>query len=108
MKTKKAFTLVELLVIIAIIGILAAMVAGVVNKRRQGVAKKVQTSVPQTGKGYDVQMLFMIDGMKVYRFTDGGRYIYVVDGRNSKTVWNESTQVGKVSYDTPVQVETVK
>ncbi len=57
---------------------------------------------------YDVRLLFMIDGMKVYRFTDGGHYVYVVDGRNSKTAWKEATPVGKTVVMTPMEVPTVK
>lgn len=52
---------------------------------------------------FRVSLLFEHDGVKVYRFTDNGRYIYYTDARG-KTDWKQTT--GKVS--TPVSVETVE
>ena len=114
---KKAFTLVEMLVVLAIVAILAAMVIG--HMVDAGKGKKIPVQLPTStnllekvappaSAGYDVQLLFMIDGMKVYRFYDNGRYIYVVDGRNSKTGWVEMTPAGKTVISVPQEVQTVK
>jgi prepilin-type N-terminal cleavage/methylation domain-containing protein len=113
----KAFTLIELLLVIAIVAILAALIVGKAFKTGKGVPVKTQLPstnvlekvVNSTDPGpYDVRLLFMINGLKVYRFTDGGRFIYVADGRESRTSWQDSTLVGKTVVMVPQEVQTVK
>lgn len=102
---KKAFTLVEVLVIVAIIAVLAAVTIPAVIGYKQG---KPEATHLYNSSDYDVQLLFTIHDLKVYRFYDQGRCIYFVDGRNSGTAWNEVQMFGKTSVSTPVEVPTVK
>lgn len=55
-----------------------------------------QSEVEVSNKGVKVELLFENDGVKVYRFHDGGRAIYYIDARGN-THWNESN--GKSSYN---------
>lgn len=109
---KKAFTIIELLVVIAIIAI-AAMLFPVLVRKGRGQPVPVQTPVgnleaPKQPSGYDVQLLFMINGMKIYRFYDNGKYVYVADGRDSKTAWDDTELAGKTLVVVPQEVQTVK
>lgn len=53
-----------------------------------------------------VDLLFEHDGIKVYRFEDGGRAIYFTDARGA-TDWNV-THSSKSSYTTHERVETIR
>lgn len=114
---KKAFTFIEFLIVVAIAAILLALVIGHYMKAGKGIpvatqypssTNSLERAKPPTSAGYDVQLLFMINGMRIYRFYDNGRYIYVADGRDSKTSWEETTPAGKAVITTLQEVQTVK
>lgn len=43
---------------------------------------------------FSVGLLFVHEGIKVYRFKDNGRFIYYTDARGA-TFWNTTRQSGK-------------
>ena len=55
----------------------------------------------------EVELLFEKDGVKVYRFTDAGRYIYYTDARG-RTEWHTTQSNGKTSSTRKHSVETVE
>lgn len=56
-------------------------------------------STTQTNnKQIDLTLLFENDGCKVYRFLDGGRYVYYTDCRG-QTEWQVSTKHSSTRYD---------
>ena len=50
-------------------------------------------------KDYDVQFLFECNGVKVYRFHDGGEDVYFTD-TNGMTYYQYTTRTGKFSHTT--------
>lgn len=50
-------------------------------------------------KDYNVQFLFECNGVKVYRFIDGGEVIYFTDA-NGMARYQYATRAGLVSYQT--------
>ena len=50
-------------------------------------------------KDYDVQFLFEINGVKVYRFTDGYYKVYFTNA-NGMTYYQYTTRYGKFSHHT--------
>ena len=50
-------------------------------------------------KDYNVQFLFECNGVKVYRFIDGGEVIYFTDA-NGMTRYQYTTRVSKYSHTT--------
>ena len=54
--------------------------------------KKAQ-STEQTGNGFKVEFLFEKDGIKVYRFFDGGNYHYFTSKGETMT----TQQTGKIN-----------
>lgn len=48
------------------------------------------------GENYDVRLLFEVDGVKVYRFTDGPRYVYFTN-TNGLVQSNRTVRTGKVT-----------
>ena len=62
-----------------------------------------QSVSPSSNPEIKVELVLINDGVKVYRFHDGVRYIYYTDARGS-TQWTETQ--GKIQV--PVRVETVK
>ena len=52
----------------------------------------VATVVPQNNETYEVDYLFEHDGCKVYRFYDGGHWVYFTNCRGNVTsIKNDST-----------------
>ena len=51
-------------------------------------------SVTEEGKGFEVEFLFEKDGIKVYRFFDGGRHHYFTS--KGETISNKKS--GKSNY----------
>lgn len=51
-------------------------------------------AVEVAGKGYNVGKLFVVDGCSVYRFYDGGRYVYFSSCTGNTQSYH---QVGKIS-----------
>jgi len=54
-----------------------------------------------------VELVLTHDGIKIYRFWDGWKYVYYTDARG-KTQWEERTTVGKRTIITPYSVETAE
>lgn len=54
-----------------------------------------------------VELLFTYDGVKVYRFQDGGRFVYYTDARG-RVEWTTSTSTGKSSTVQRHSVETAQ
>ena len=48
------------------------------------------------GESYDVRLLFEVDGVKVYRFTDGSHYVYFTN-TNGLVQSNRTVRTGKVT-----------
>ena len=69
-----------------------------------GCANDPVATSATTNAAIEVELLFENDGVKVYRFSDCGRYIYYTDARGS-TSW--SVYKGKAGTDHH-KVETVK
>lgn len=69
-----------------------------------GCANDPVATSSTTNAAIKVELLFENDGVKVYRFTDCGRYIYFADARGA-TSWSVSK--GKSGTDR-YGVETVK
>ena len=54
-----------------------------------------------------VELVLTHDGIKIYRFWDGWKYVYYTDARG-KTQWEERTVAGKQIVITPYSVETAE
>ncbi len=59
-----------------------------------GCQREAQKEVQSTNQNFSVELLFEVDGCKMYRFSDGGRYIYWSDCKG-KTQYNYIEQSGK-------------
>ena len=67
-----------------------------------GCSKDPVSSTSTNNPDVTLSLLFEHDGVKVYRFYDGGHAVYYTDARG-KTAWQQSN--GKTS--SPKSVETV-
>ena len=65
--------------------------------------KSAQADTKTSNTNFDVELLFVNDGVKVYRFYDAGRYRYYTDARGS-VQWSE--QSGKTT--TTQEIPTAK
>ena len=61
-----------------------------------GCGTKSQQSVQSSNSKFDVELLFEVDGCKVYRFEDGMHHRYFTNCKGS-TSWTQSN--GKSSYE---------
>ena len=70
-----------------------------------GCAKDAERKVKVSNPNFDVQLLFEKDGCKIYRFMDGGHYVYWTncDGNVS---YSYQQVTGKSSVTVRVQNET--
>ena len=72
-----------------------------------GCAKDPISTERSNNSQIEVELLFEKDGVKVYRFTDNGRYIYYTDARG-RTEWTTTHNNGKTSTTRRHGVETVE
>lgn len=72
-----------------------------------GCAKDPVSTASTDNAQIKVELLFEKDGVKVYRFSDAGRYIYYTDARGA-TQWSEYHSTGKSGYTVQRRVETVR
>ena len=70
-----------------------------------GCAKDPVSTERTDNAAITVDFLFEKDGVKVYRFYDGGRPIYYTDARGA-TQWSERHSSGKSSYSVTKTVPT--
>lgn len=59
--------------------------------------KDAQTREQTTNDEFQTELLFEHDGIKVYRFTDCGRYIYYTDCRGGETMEHSGGKSDKYS-----------
>lgn len=88
----------------AAVAILLALVFSTASCSRRGIAK-VETDNPEITP----TLLFELDGVKVYRFSDAGEWIYFADARG-RVEWSELRHRGDKSNTTTRKhraVETV-
>lgn len=72
-----------------------------------GCEKSAQSVERSSNNEIDVDLLFEKDGIRVYRFTDNGRFIYYTDARG-RTEWTTSHSNGKSTTTRKHSVETVE
>lgn len=65
--------------------------------------KEAQESSKTSNAKFQIELLFVSDGIKVYRFEDGGRSIYYTDARGSTI-----TPVGSGKTISYIEVQTNK
>lgn len=73
--------------------IVAAVLLGVYVLLTSGCAKTAQESKPSSNAAITVELLFEHEGVRMYRFSDGGRYRYYAvpkSGAWATTTWDES------------------
>lgn len=70
-----------------------------------GCSKAPVSSSPTNNAAIQVELLFEKDGMKVYRFDDGGRSIYYTDARG-RAEWSVERSNGKTTSREHYSVET--
>ncbi len=64
--------------------------------------KDAQVTVNTTNSNFKVELLFEQDGCKMYRFKDGGHYVYWSNCKGkTETVYNESS--GKSTHEVRIQ-----
>lgn len=61
-----------------------------------------QGTLRTTNSEFKVDFLFEVDGIRVYRFIDCGRYIYFTD-KEGDTRYSHQKVVGKTILEEPVQ-----
>jgi hypothetical protein len=73
-----------------------------------GCTKDALQSDQSNNSAFNVDPLFTHDGCDVYRFADGGRYIYFArcGSVRAATMWNEYYSSGKSGTHIPRQVNT--
>jgi hypothetical protein len=72
-----------------------------------GCAKDPISTERSNNSQIEVELLFEKDGVKLYRFTDEGRYIYYTDARG-RTEWTTAHGNGKTTTTRKHQVETAE
>lgn len=72
-----------------------------------GCMKEPVSTEKSSNSQINVELLFEKDGVKVYRFEDGGRAIYYTDARG-RTEWTTTQSNGKTSSSRKHSVETVE
>ena len=56
----------------------------------------------KTNAHFDVRFLFEVDGVKVYRFEDGGHYVYFTNA-NGRCEYDRYVSTGKFTYSVKMQ-----
>lgn len=59
-------------------------------------------SPAKTNSHFDVHFLFEVDGVKVYRFEDGGHYVYFTNA-NGRCEYEHYVSTGKFTYTEKMQ-----
>jgi hypothetical protein len=67
-----------------------------------GCYQPAQQITSSSNPNFNLELLFENEGVKVYRFMDGGNYIYYTDSRG-KTEWHVSS--GKTSITKTVETQ---
>lgn len=75
---------------IVILAILGLVMCGCAN---QGEKQDIETG----NKDMNVVFLFEVDGVRVYRFRDAGRYVYFTN-TNGKCQYDYTVSTGKTTY----------
>jgi len=72
-------------------------------------AKDAQKVVETTNTNFKVELLFIKDGCKVYRFEDAGHYVYFTDCKgNTQSSFSEYNAGTKTSKNITIQNETIR
>ena len=70
-----------------------------------GQESQPQKEVETTNETYQVELLFEVDGCKVYRFLDGGYYRYFTTCKGAVS-WSTTEPSGKTTKTTHHNIET--
>ncbi len=69
-----------------------------------GCAKPSEKKLNSSNSEFNVELLFTVDSINVYRFNDAGYYIYFTNAIG-KTHYTHVTSTGKVTTFHPIDVE---
>lgn len=92
-------SVIEIVIIFIISGLLIAMAISACQKVINHHNKSSYSQRIDDGSNYDLQLIFVNDGVKVYKFYDKGRWVYYIDARGST---QSSYSSGKTTYNTQV------
>ena len=82
---------------IALVALLL-IVASCTEKSGKGVKLTHDYHNPETTLGYDVRLLFEVNGIKMYKFTDGRNEVYFTDKSNeTQSIHTENHLIGKMN-----------
>jgi len=62
--------------------------------------KGIDVSPSGQADNYEVQKLFTIEGVTIYRFKDSGYHYFILNGKMINTVQSQSTKTGKTTTTT--------
>lgn len=84
---------------IALVALLL-IVASCTEKSGKGVKLTHDYHNPETTLGYDVRLLFEVNGIKMYKFTDGSNEVYFTDRQGTtQSIHTEHYLVGRMQYE---------